>query len=532
MSINGAGTISIPKDGLLNLACDMRVNNMVIRNVAVVLPVSPSTNNCIDFVSWTFTNGTANLDVMITVPMGPTFSSTKRYLLTISSNMTNGSWHAPYPFTRAGVSSISSGDFELEVNVSGNICKLRLKRSSGTVAATAYVTVLQNGITSDTYTVLPPLRYKSLVATTRLISACTGSYVNTFNANTINSTSLTTPNNIICNGSAYSAIINTNQTYILNGGIQFYRPDNNYSLNLRQSPSLSSSYTLYLPATIGSNGQALITNNAGNTSWASVPQTPNTYFGDGSDGDLVVNGGTNYVLTRDMYFNNVTISSNTFPPANVDTRGSWRLFVKNTLTIGGMYSYINAGNGPEVAQSTRGGQAGFGINTGNGSIRNLAGTNATTNGLSVTNSLGGNGGASTVYSGGTATAPTATEGGINATSVISNALNMRTLSGVAYNGGAGGGGNGSSGGGAGGGLLFVFAKTITISSGAAASAVFSAMGGWSANGGGGGGGAVVIATNTNIAALYNLSTIISVRGGYSFNTDTTAASGNYFIVSV
>ena len=50
-------------------------------------------------------------------------------------------------------------------------------------------------------------------------------------------------------------------------------------------------------------------------------------YGDGSDGDLVISSGTTS-LTRDFYYNNVTITGT----ASIITNG-WRLFVKGVLDV-------------------------------------------------------------------------------------------------------------------------------------------------------------------------------------------------------
>ena len=60
--------------------------------------------------------------------------------------------------------------------------------------------------------------------------------------------------------------------------------------------------------------------------WA-TPVVSNLY-GSGSDGNVTI--PTSGTLTRDMYYNNLTVNG------TLDT-GGYRLFVKETLTIGGKY---------------------------------------------------------------------------------------------------------------------------------------------------------------------------------------------------
>lgn len=62
------------------------------------------------------------------------------------------------------------------------------------------------------------------------------------------------------------------------------------------------------------------------------------YFGDGSDGDIIISSDTN--LTRDMYYNNLTINSTKTLNAN-----GYTIFVKNTLTNNGTITNSFLSNG-------------------------------------------------------------------------------------------------------------------------------------------------------------------------------------------
>jgi hypothetical protein len=114
-------------------------------------------------------------------------------------------------------------------------------------------------------------------------------------------------------------------------------------------------------------------------------------YGTGMDGDITLDGTTTvlsmvpsssvYTMTRDIYFNNLTINANVQLKPN-----GYRIFVKGTLTLNSN-STIGFTTGSSAAGSIKGGGA------------------ATT---SVTHSLGGN--AAATY---TATAPTEGLGGTN-----------------------------------------------------------------------------------------------------------------------
>ncbi len=122
-------------------------------------------------------------------------------------------------------------------------------------------------------------------------------------------------------------------------------------------------------------------------------------FGDGSDGDVALDGtntytsigisksGNFYTLTRDCYFNNLTISGS----ARMNT-GSWRFFVA------GVFDATGAGTGAVTHTNTT-----FTGNGGNGDTSDnpgLGGTVATSGGSIGLSSNSGGGGAGAGNSGG------------------------------------------------------------------------------------------------------------------------------------
>ncbi len=243
-----------------------------------------------------------------------------------------------------------------------------------------------------------------------------------------------------------------------------------------------------------------------------VAATNLLFHGDGSDGDVTISSTT--TLTRDMYYNNLTVNSG----IALNTNG-YRIFVKGTLTNNG-YIQNNGSNGvpgnPYYGSPGYGGAAGtlggggtggyqFGYwdetpcytspggggggivliiakaVTNSGTVRANGGNagNVTTSqnnsgngpaGTSMTSSFGGAGGAGGSFgaysggAGGTVTPPTAAQGGIRALPFAILLRDGTTL----FTGGAGGGGGGaydgyyaSGGGGGGGGAVVIVYGSAT-----------------------------------------------------------------------
>lgn len=252
-------------------------------------------------------------------------------------------------------------------------------------------------------------------------------------------------------------------------------------------------------------------------------------FGNGSDGDVTISTNTN--LTRDMYYNNLTINTGiTLNPSG------YRIFVKNTLTTNGTGKIArngnNGGNGGTASagyQATGGTAGTAGAALAGGSIAGgVAGTAGSVGGAS-----GAGGG-----SGGSPSAPTTTTN----PSSLANALGVAGANGVA----GGTGGSSSNGGAAGTGgavtppnvvpILPIYAvglhtftdtaiawmKTSNAGGGAGAGGggfgYFSNDSGGGAGGGSGGGGGV-----GGIVAIY--ASIIINNGTISANGGTGGNGG-------
>ncbi len=198
--------------------------------------------------------------------------------------------------------------------------------------------------------------------------------------------------------------------------------------------------------------------------------SPAEIYGSGLDGSVVMTGTSN-TLTADMFYHNLTLADN----ATLDTAG-YRLFVKNTLSVGTGVVIGRPGGSTAVGSVGGGGVAA----------------------ANVTNSLGGAG------AGGTVTAPTAASGGSKyykhgPQAVLGYQITASQTTPLFLNGGSGG----ASGEGVGGGVVIIAARYVSIEPGGGA--VISATGGTNA----GGGVIIFVSTDTTM----NPALTLNVSGG-------------------
>lgn len=215
---------------------------------------------------------------------------------------------------------------------------------------------------------------------------------------------------------------------------------------------------------------------------ASFIDAADPIYGTGMDGDVTLDGTTTvlsmvpvssvYTMTRDMYFNNLTINENVQLKPN-----GYRIFVKGTLTLN--------------SNST------IGFTTGSSATGSIKGGGAAT--TSVTHSLGGN--AATTY---TATAPTEALGGTNYFKVPRQAVlgySITASGGPTFlNGGAGGTNPG-------GGIVILAARYI--SSPTSGTAYIKAPGQSGANNSGGG---VILVVSSGSSLHSSISTDVTAGG--------------------
>jgi len=204
-------------------------------------------------------------------------------------------------------------------------------------------------------------------------------------------------------------------------------------------------------------------------------------YGTGIDGSTTLTGSGN-AMTSDMYYYNLTLADN----AVLDTAG-YRLFVKNTLTIGTGVVIGRTGGATSI-----------------GTLKAGAAAAAT-----ATNSLGGNGAA------GNATPPTAAEGGSVYYKYAAQAVKgFNITASMAQPAYLQGGSGGASGEGAGGGVVVVAARYLACSG----ASQIAATGGTNAGGG------VIIFISTD--SVLNSNITLNVQG----NGTGTAGTANYIEV--
>lgn len=259
--------------------------------------------------------------------------------------------------------------------------------------------------------------------------------------------------------------------------------------------------------------------------------------GDGVDGDVTISSPV--TLTRDMFYNNLTVNSTL-------TTDGYRIFVKDTLSGSGTIKWgvPNAGgNGQQITANTNAGGGSAGAQSGSGDLKNMAGQTGGTNGSCTAGGAGGSGGvanpcigsiASNGGIGGGATTGSFQRGVAgNGGTVVAPVrifgeyreytINCIDRSGLIFSfiipqasaGGGGGGGytcnsggnghnGGGGGGGASGGIIMIVARNITgtftieangANGGNGASATFTDGGGGGGGAGGNGGHIVIISVN-------------------------------------
>jgi len=294
-------------------------------------------------------------------------------------------------------------------------------------------------------------------------------------------------------------------------------------------------------------------------------------LGDGSDGDVTISSPT--TLTRDMFYNNLTINSTL-------TTNGYCVYVKNVIDGNGTIEYGFPNNGTN-ASGTTGGAAG--ASSGGGRFKTATGSigaNGATSGgggpsasnsadqqsaIGVSNTVwGGSGGADAVPHGG----GSGGGGGLVSIKTKFGIFSMSTIMGLDFNyltgvvaslvsssGGGGGGGGacrtsagGAGGGGAAaGGIVFIvaykWAGTFTIKAiGGNGGNGSDGAGSGSFQGGGGGGGAggnggtaVIVYSVKTWTGGYNLAGGSGGNGGAGWvngGNGGTGLTGNYYQIDM
>lgn len=149
--IDGSGNLSnigtIGASGKITTTGDLTTGNQNI--ISFIRTVPTTVNNEVDLGSFAFTQGTANLYIDVTVPSS-SFTVSKQYTIPVFNNATANVWQLIQPTSDSGPSG--GNDVSLEINVNGTTASLRLRRSAGTTAGTAYITIRHQGVVGDVFT--------------------------------------------------------------------------------------------------------------------------------------------------------------------------------------------------------------------------------------------------------------------------------------------------------------------------------------------------------------------------------------------
>lgn len=258
-------------------------------------------------------------------------------------------------------------------------------------------------------------------------------------------------------------------------------------------------------------------------------------YGGGGMGDLLVLTGTSPTLSKDSFYQNVTIQGT----GQLKTNG-YKLMVAGTLTISSAGSVnddgiaatgITGGLGLVAGTTTIRGASGSGaagLTVVSGGIASAASVNQSFNNSGVLPN-GGAGGTSGVQAGGAAGV------GSGLFNAAANWAAGRLASGVSFSGGGGGGSGGNSSGagtnsgagGGGGGCVWIAAKTIANSGRISANggAGAAATGAGNASGGGGGAGGIVwVITDTTTSTIGTVQ-VLGGTGGLFVGTGGASGAG-------
>lgn len=127
---------------------DIMIPNTRTRTLTRTLPTT--VGSYVDIGSFTFTNGAANLEIWVTIPSNG-YAQSKRYIIPAKYSGTVGAWQTVQAISSTGA-YLNTQDADLEINSNNATTSLRLRRTAGTIAGTAYVTLIQQGVEGDVFT--------------------------------------------------------------------------------------------------------------------------------------------------------------------------------------------------------------------------------------------------------------------------------------------------------------------------------------------------------------------------------------------
>ena len=317
-TFNGGGTgLAVTNNatvgGTLSVTGTFTTGNQ--NTISLTRTIPTTVGNEVDLGSFSFTNGGGTLNIDVTVPSSG-YSEAKHYIIPVQYyNGGLSAWQIVQPISDTG--AYSGNDISLDIQMNSNIASLRLRRTAGTQAGTAYVTITQEGIPTDVFTPstgtssvsAPTVYYGSAIlsqvggavsiqgglslngTSSNLTVQGTGSssIAGTLSVATMGTTNTAT---LIClNSSNQLAGCNTTGT-----GAAFLQGGNSFGatalLGTNDNNSLSFETNTHTVGTFGTNGSLLLMNSANSGTALSVQQA--------SSGTVILNvDTTNGIVTAE-----------------------------------------------------------------------------------------------------------------------------------------------------------------------------------------------------------------------------------------
>lgn len=132
-------------------AINVQLPNANVYNLTRTIPTTVSDE--VDVGSFALTNGAGNFEIWINVPSSG-YAQSKRYFIPAYYHGTAGAWQKVCAASNTGPYNNSGTlqDVDLEINSNNATTSFRLRRSSGTTAATAQIMIIHEGTITDAFT--------------------------------------------------------------------------------------------------------------------------------------------------------------------------------------------------------------------------------------------------------------------------------------------------------------------------------------------------------------------------------------------
>lgn len=157
---SGTALAYVDKDGYASFSGGITTGSAKFISLTRTIPVV--VNDVVQIGSFAFTNGAGDLSISIIIPSSG-FSVAKKYHISSKYGFAT-SWSIVLPDHDTGAYG-GVHDVQLEAVQTAGTLSLRIRRSAGTVAGTAYITIIDNGASTSSFT---PSTATSTEATTSL----------------------------------------------------------------------------------------------------------------------------------------------------------------------------------------------------------------------------------------------------------------------------------------------------------------------------------------------------------------------------